>query len=105
MHARERKIGIHGPDGFPDTLQKTFRAGVRSSHGEGHVAPHEDVVAREAIHEKRPIYAGRCFLIDAIVAHVPHDSDDFAPVVFRAHADPLAEGFRGVAPILACEVL
>src|SRR5207237_2349569 len=57
-----------------------------------------DLVGFETVHDERPIRTRGSLLIHAVVMDVADDADDFAPIIFCADANALAERLRGIAP-------
>src|SRR5207245_6744227 len=92
-------------DGLADFVQETLRAGAGTAKDVGDVTHgHGVAVALETIHHERPIDGSRGGFAYAVVVNVADDADDFAPVVFGADANALAESRRGIGPVFASHV-
>src|SRR5207245_5240456 len=61
-------------------------------------------LALKVIHDERPIDGSRGGFAYAVVVNVADEADDFAPVVFGADANALAECRRGIGPVFASHV-
>ena len=93
-HACQRQVRIDGPDGLLEFAQEARRARpIRSDHI-GHGATQVDRYVRPLLDQHRPIHDGRRRLVDAIVAFVSDDTDDFPPGIQLELPDPLAERRR-----------
>ena len=104
----QRQIGVDRPDGPSQLVDESVRSRATAANQVGDAAIDEVAVLpdrEEVRHQERPVRHGRRLLVEAIVAHVGDDADDFTPVALGIRAHALAEGCRRLPPQLAGETL
>ena len=89
---RQRQIGIDRPDHLLHFFHEGRGASAGSANDECNIAVDGFLLPFETILKHRPVHGGGRWVVDAIVMHVPGNTNDFAPIVGGAHADLLAEG-------------
>src|SRR5437773_1841002 len=104
VNVSQGKIRVQGPDGLPDFVQETLRAGARAANDEGDFAHGHGIVALKVIHQEGPINDSGGRFADAFIVNVADDTDDFPPVVLRSDADTFAERRGGIMPKFASNV-
>lgn len=102
---RYRQTGIHAGYGLLEIFQQRLRSRPRRADYENHGAIDIDGAGFEILPQQGPVdYAGR-FLIHAVVGHVTHHADHFAPVILERGADAFADCRAWVVPQLTRHVL
>src|SRR5258708_14186477 len=97
----KRKIGVQGPHGLADFIQKTLRARTRAANDECDSARGHGIIALKMIHQERPIQGSRGRFADSMILSVAAGTDNFPPIILGADSDALSERGLVVLQILA----